>query len=199
TPGRTSAGNPAMASARAAVPRTRPTRIRSLYASVQRRLPTPAPARFTTASHPASPLASTTPRSGSQDTSSGPWAARRTSRTTVCPSAVRDRARAPPMSPDAPATAMRARSMASILPRRPYSAHMPHIRVARPTDEGDLARLDRETWSPAHAVTPQPRPHDTFFTESAGPGAHHVAEHNGRLVGYVRLGHPTELASNAHV
>ncbi|AZM62692.1 MULTISPECIES: GNAT family N-acetyltransferase [unclassified Streptomyces] len=76
---------------------------------------------------------------------------------------------------------------------------MPHIRVARPTDEGDLARLDRETWSPAHAVTPQPRPHDTFFTESAGPGAHHVAEHNGRLVGYVRLGHPTELASNAHV
>ena len=47
------------------------SRIRFLYASVQRRSPTPAPARLTTASQPASPAASTCPPSGSQRTSSG--------------------------------------------------------------------------------------------------------------------------------
>ncbi|GGW91203.1 N-acetyltransferase [Streptomyces malachitofuscus] len=81
-------------------------------------------------------------------------------------------------------------------------AHMPelHIRIARPDDEGELARIDHETWSPVHAVTPPPQPsYDSFFSERSGPGDHRVAEHEGRLVGYVRLGHPTELASNAHV
>ncbi len=97
--------------------RTRLVRISSLYASVQRRSPTPAPARFTTASHPASPAASTVPRSGSQRISSADRGSRRTSRSTVCPSAVSDRTRAEPISPDAPATAIRACSMASILPR----------------------------------------------------------------------------------
>ncbi|MFD8519593.1 GNAT family N-acetyltransferase [Streptomyces capillispiralis] len=76
----------------------------------------------------------------------------------------------------------------------------PLIRIARPDDEGELARLDHETWSPLHAVTPPPQPpYDSFFSAHAGPGDHRVAEHEGRLVGYVRLGFPTELASNAHV
>ncbi|MFF1275997.1 GNAT family N-acetyltransferase [Streptomyces marokkonensis] len=76
----------------------------------------------------------------------------------------------------------------------------PYIRIARPGDEGELARLDRETWSHLHAVTPPPQPpYDSFFSERSGPGDHRVAEYEGRLVGYVRLGFPTELASNAHV
>lgn len=74
----------------------------------------------------------------------------------------------------------------------------PSIRVARPDDEGELARLDRETWSTLHAVTPQPT-YDWFFSERSGPRDHRVAEYGGRIVGYVRLGFATELASNAHV
>ncbi|EFE69929.1 GNAT family N-acetyltransferase [Streptomyces viridosporus] len=75
----------------------------------------------------------------------------------------------------------------------------PFIRTARPDDEAELARLDRATWSPLHAVTPPPGPHDPFFREHCGPDDHLVAEHEGRPVGYVRLGFPTRLASNAHV
>ncbi|MFR9797154.1 N-acetyltransferase family protein [Streptomyces sp. MS06] len=73
------------------------------------------------------------------------------------------------------------------------------IRTARPDDEEPLARLDRAVWSYQHAVTPAPRPQEPFFREGAGPGAHLVAELGGRLVGYVRLGFPTSLASNSHV
>lgn len=72
------------------------------------------------------------------------------------------------------------------------------IRIARSGDEGELARLDRETWSTLHAVTPRPAD-ESFFSERSGPREHRVAEHRGRLVGYVRLGFPTELPSNAHV
>ncbi|MEY9489079.1 ribosomal protein S18 acetylase RimI-like enzyme [Streptomyces calvus] len=76
----------------------------------------------------------------------------------------------------------------------------PLIRTARHGDEGELARLDAATWSPLHAVTPPPQPpYDSFFSERSGPADHRVAEYGGRLVGYVRLGFPTELASNAHV
>ncbi|WP_432055298.1 N-acetyltransferase family protein [Streptomyces sp. bgisy022] len=76
----------------------------------------------------------------------------------------------------------------------------PHIRPARPDDEERLARLDRDTWSPLHAVTPRPEPpYGPFFTERWGPPDHLVAEYAGRVVGYVRLGFPTPLASNAHV
>ncbi|MFF0202614.1 GNAT family N-acetyltransferase [Streptomyces sp. NPDC005017] len=77
----------------------------------------------------------------------------------------------------------------------------PQIRV-RPASHGDesaLSRLDHATWSSLHAVTPRPGPQDPFFREHAGPGDHLVAELDGRLVGYVRLGFPTPLASNAHV
>ncbi|MET8895592.1 GNAT family N-acetyltransferase [Streptomyces albogriseolus] len=75
----------------------------------------------------------------------------------------------------------------------------PLIRPARPDDEDALARLDRETWSPLHEVQPAPGPDDPFFHPTCGPDAHLVAEHDGRAVGYVRLGHPTGMASNAHV
>ncbi|MFI0502033.1 GNAT family N-acetyltransferase [Streptomyces albogriseolus] len=75
----------------------------------------------------------------------------------------------------------------------------PLIRPARPDDEGALALLDRETWSPLHEVGPAPGPDDPFFRPTCGPDAHLVAEDGGRVVGYVRLGHPTAMASNAHV
>ncbi|MET9775999.1 GNAT family N-acetyltransferase [Streptomyces sp. NPDC006367] len=74
-----------------------------------------------------------------------------------------------------------------------------HIRHATPEDEPSLRRLDRETWSYRRAVSPAPGPDDPFFREHAGPGDHLVAELDGTLVGYVRLGFPTPLASNAHV
>ncbi|MGW0816872.1 N-acetyltransferase family protein [Streptomyces viridiviolaceus] len=76
---------------------------------------------------------------------------------------------------------------------------VPHIRHARPGDEQTLRRLDHETWSYLHAVSPRPQPDDPFFSERSGPGDHLVAELDGGVVGYVRLGFPTELASNRHV
>ncbi|WP_367323726.1 N-acetyltransferase family protein [Streptomyces sp. HUAS ZL42] len=76
----------------------------------------------------------------------------------------------------------------------------PYIRHATPDDEEPLARLDRATWSHQHAVTPPPQPpYEPFFREQSGPGDHLVAELDGRVVGYIRLGFPTPLACNAHV
>ncbi|GED87427.1 GNAT family N-acetyltransferase [Streptomyces sp. NPDC091412] len=77
---------------------------------------------------------------------------------------------------------------------------VPSIRHATLDDEDGLGRLDRETWSTTHAVAPPPRqPYEPFFTHRSGPRDHLVAELGGRLVGYIRLGFPTGLASNAHV
>jgi ribosomal protein S18 acetylase RimI-like enzyme len=73
------------------------------------------------------------------------------------------------------------------------------LRTARPGDEEALRLLDRAAWSPLHAVTPPPAPDEPFFREHAAPADHLVAELGGRVVGYVRLGFPTPLASNAHV
>ncbi|MFH9590362.1 GNAT family N-acetyltransferase [Streptomyces luteogriseus] len=76
----------------------------------------------------------------------------------------------------------------------------PRIRVARPEDDGELALLDRLTWSPLHAVMPEPQPpYPAFFSERHAPEDCVVAELDGRLAGYVHLGFPTELESNRHV
>lgn len=76
----------------------------------------------------------------------------------------------------------------------------PRIRTARPDDDGDLAALDRATWSTLHAVTPEPQPpYGPFFSERHSPEDCLVAEVDGQVAGYVLLGHPTPLASNAHV
>ncbi|MGR6970002.1 N-acetyltransferase family protein [Streptomyces cynarae] len=75
-----------------------------------------------------------------------------------------------------------------------------YIRLATPDDEGALGRLDRETWSPLHAVQPRPQPpYEPFYNERFGPRDHLVAELGGALVGYIRLGFPTSLACNSHV
>ncbi|MBC2902562.1 GNAT family N-acetyltransferase [Streptomyces cupreus] len=76
----------------------------------------------------------------------------------------------------------------------------PHIRIALPEDEEQLARLDRDTWSTLHAVTPRPQPpYRAFFDERHAPEDYLVAELDRRVVGYIRLAFPTPLASNAHV
>ncbi|WP_282798249.1 GNAT family N-acetyltransferase [Streptomyces sp. CC224B] len=75
-----------------------------------------------------------------------------------------------------------------------------YIRTARADDGDALARMDRENWSTLHSVQPRPTPpYEPFFTDRFGPRDHLVAELDGRLVGYVRLGFPTPLAVHAHV
>ncbi|MFI6640192.1 GNAT family N-acetyltransferase [Streptomyces sp. NPDC050504] len=76
-----------------------------------------------------------------------------------------------------------------------------HIRRARPADEDALAVLDRETWSPLHAVTPRPAPpYAPFFDERHRPEDILVAEDaRGTVLGYLRLVAPTPLPSNGHV
>ncbi|MFE0175826.1 GNAT family N-acetyltransferase [Streptomyces sp. NPDC059002] len=75
-----------------------------------------------------------------------------------------------------------------------------HIRTALPEDDDALARLDRATWSTLHAVQPRPQPpYEPFFNDRFGPRDHLVAEVDGRIVGYVKLGYPTPLLVNAHV
>lgn len=77
---------------------------------------------------------------------------------------------------------------------------VPHIRHAALADGEALGRLDRDAWSPLHAVMPRPRPpYDPFYSRRYGPRDHLVAELAGILVGYIRLTHPTSLACNAHV
>jgi ribosomal protein S18 acetylase RimI-like enzyme len=77
---------------------------------------------------------------------------------------------------------------------------VPHIRLATAEDEEALGRLDRAAWSPLHAVQPRPQPpYEPFFGERFGPRDHLVAELDGVLVGYIKLGFPTPLACNAHV
>ncbi|KMS67008.1 acetyltransferase [Streptomyces viridochromogenes] len=79
-------------------------------------------------------------------------------------------------------------------------SYVPRIRAALPDDEEELSHLDRVTWSPLHAVMPQPQPpYPPFFTDRHTPGDHLVAELNRRIVGYVRLGFSTPLACNTHV
>ena len=77
---------------------------------------------------------------------------------------------------------------------------VPYIRNASLDDEETLGRLDRDTWSPLHSVQPRPQPpYEPFYNERFGPRDHLVAESDGEVVGYIRLGCPTPLACNAHV
>ncbi|MFI6372045.1 GNAT family N-acetyltransferase [Streptomyces sp. NPDC050546] len=76
----------------------------------------------------------------------------------------------------------------------------PHIRPARLDDEEELGRLDRTTWSPLHAVQPRPEPpYSPFFSERDPWHECLVAELDGAVAGYLRLGVATPLACNAHV
>ncbi|MEV1086009.1 GNAT family N-acetyltransferase [Streptomyces sp. NPDC050211] len=77
---------------------------------------------------------------------------------------------------------------------------VPYIRHATLDDEEALGRLDRVTWSTLHSVQPRPQPpYEPFYNDRFGPRDHLVAELDGAVVGYIRLGFPTPLACNSHV
>ncbi|MFD7895791.1 GNAT family N-acetyltransferase [Streptomyces sp. NPDC059743] len=87
--------------------------------------------------------------------------------------------------------------------RRAVSA--PQIRPAALQDDEALAELSRVTWSPMHAVTPEPRPPFTpFFDSGHLPEDYLVAEvgiegAEDRIAGYIRVARPTQLATHVHV
>jgi ribosomal protein S18 acetylase RimI-like enzyme len=71
-------------------------------------------------------------------------------------------------------------------------------RPATVADGPRLAELDRLTWSTTSTPAPAPEgARDPF--ERRPPWDHLVAEVEGRVVGYVALGHPTPLPASAHV
>jgi ribosomal protein S18 acetylase RimI-like enzyme len=71
--------------------------------------------------------------------------------------------------------------------------------VAVRSDDGELAKVDRLTWSPE--ITPQvrPAPDDPFFVHGLEPADVLVAEVDGSVAGYVAVAPATRLASSAHV
>jgi ribosomal protein S18 acetylase RimI-like enzyme len=74
------------------------------------------------------------------------------------------------------------------------------IRVARASDEAQLVRLDRLSWSPQSgfpSVIQQAGA--VFFLTESPPQSFLVAEIDGVVVGYIRLGSPLPLPENAHV
>ncbi|MBC3981328.1 GNAT family N-acetyltransferase [Streptomyces sp. AC536] len=77
------------------------------------------------------------------------------------------------------------------------------VRPARWADGEALAAIDRRVWSPVHSPAPEPAPSTDparpFLDEQGPPAQYLVVEVDGRVAGYIRLGPPTPLASNAHV
>ncbi|MFG2002030.1 GNAT family N-acetyltransferase [Spirillospora sp. NPDC048911] len=76
---------------------------------------------------------------------------------------------------------------------------MTEIRTARRSDDRVLADLDRRTWSPLHAVLPEPPEGKPFFDVAHPPEQHLVAELGVRVVGYIRLVQPVPEPCGAHV
>jgi ribosomal protein S18 acetylase RimI-like enzyme len=73
------------------------------------------------------------------------------------------------------------------------------VRPARPEDDEALARIDRATWTWLTSPAPPPPPGQPFFDASTRPVDVLVAELDGAVAGYARLGHPTSLAASHHV
>ncbi len=81
----------------------------------------------------------------------------------------------------------------------------PQIRPATLQDDEALTELDRSTWSPLHAVTPEPQPpFPPFFDSGHVPEDYLVAEvgiegAEDRMAGYIRVARPSPHATQAHV
>jgi ribosomal protein S18 acetylase RimI-like enzyme len=74
------------------------------------------------------------------------------------------------------------------------------VRVARASDESQLVRLDRISWSPQSAFPSViQQAGAVFFLTESPPQSFLVAEIDGVVVGYIRLGSPLPLPENAHV
>jgi ribosomal protein S18 acetylase RimI-like enzyme len=78
--------------------------------------------------------------------------------------------------------------------------HRPHIRPAAATDDAALLALDRTSWTAGSAI---PSAHDqrstTFFNDRRTPDTYLVAEHDGKIVGYVSVRPKTRFTETAHV
>jgi ribosomal protein S18 acetylase RimI-like enzyme len=72
------------------------------------------------------------------------------------------------------------------------------IRPARAADEDVLLAIDRATWSPMSSPSSEPSD-GPFFNERTQPENVIVAEVDGRVVGWGKIEHPTELDASDHV
>ena len=75
---------------------------------------------------------------------------------------------------------------------------IPVVRTATSEDGPAILRIDRDGFSPVHSPGTPPEDDTDPFARHA-PEDVLVAEVGGTVVGYLTLGHPTSLASNAHV
>ncbi|MEV4150547.1 GNAT family N-acetyltransferase [Amycolatopsis sp. NPDC049691] len=73
------------------------------------------------------------------------------------------------------------------------------IRPARADDEAALAKLDERTWTTTVSPAPAPPPGTPFFDEDCRPEDVFVAEHDGAVAGYVRLGKGFGIPAHDHV
>ncbi|WP_410667409.1 GNAT family N-acetyltransferase [Amycolatopsis sp. cmx-4-68] len=73
------------------------------------------------------------------------------------------------------------------------------VRPARADDEAVLAKLDERTWTPAASPAPPPPPGSPFFGDGTRPEDVFVAEHDGVVAGYVRLGEGFGIPAHRHV
>lgn len=74
----------------------------------------------------------------------------------------------------------------------------PVIRRGRPEDHDAVVALDIRSFEP-HTSPGQPITAANNFFERVPAEQHFMAWLDGHLVGYIRMGHPTSLPSNAHV
>lgn len=72
-------------------------------------------------------------------------------------------------------------------------------RAAREGDEAALAKLDERTWTPAVSPAPAPPAGTPFFDGGTRPADVLVAEHDGVVAGYVRLGEGSGIPAHRHV
>lgn len=73
------------------------------------------------------------------------------------------------------------------------------VRPARAEDEAVLAKIDERTWAPAVSPAPAPPPGTPFFDDGTRPEDVLVAEHDGAVAGYVRLGEGFGIPAHRHV
>ncbi|MEV6824848.1 GNAT family N-acetyltransferase [Amycolatopsis sp. NPDC051102] len=72
-------------------------------------------------------------------------------------------------------------------------------RTARAEDEAALAKIDERTWTPAVSPAPAPPAGTPFFGDDTRPEDLLVAEQDGVVAGYVRLGEGFGIPAHRHV
>lgn len=72
------------------------------------------------------------------------------------------------------------------------------VRTASATDEDELRRIDRATWTSLSSPGPKPPDEAPFFDERTSPEDVLVAELDGVVAGFVRLQPATPLPASSH-